>query len=269
MSKQLLVAFAVATCVLGGSAVAADLPMKAPPPVIAPVFSWTGWYVGVTGGGAWGSSDASTSTVFSPVGYFAASSVPAIAAVGAQHINSSGGTVGGEFGYNWQSGRWVYGLETDIEWVGLSGSVTGSALYPCCAPTGFTVTSSVKTDWLWTLRPRLGLAADHWLFYVTGGLAVGNVKANYLFTDTFAAANESATISRTKAGWVAGLGAEYALGGSWSAKIEYLHVDLGRVTVSSTNLTAFAPPIAFPTNVFTHSINLHEDIVRAGLNFRL
>jgi outer membrane immunogenic protein len=122
---------------------------------------------------------------------------------------------------------------------------------------------------MFTLRPRLGFAANNWLLYVTGGLAVADLKANFLFTDTFATANESAAISQTKAGWTLGVGAEYAIAGPWSAKLEYLHVDLGSVSVTSANLTAFTPPIPFPTNVFNHSVHLTTDIVRAGINFRL
>jgi len=259
----------LASLAIGAPAVAADLPLKAPPPMVAPAFSWTGLYIGVNGGGAWGDSDLSTATIFSPTGYFAASSVPAINAVGQQHVNPSGGTAGGQVGYNWQSGVVVYGVEADIEWLGLSGTATGSAVYPCCAPTSFTVSSSMKSDWLFTLRPRLGFAANNWLLYVTGGLAVANVKANFLFTDNFATALEAAAISETKVGWTAGVGAEYAFAGRWSAKVEYLHVDLGSTSVTSTNLTAFTPPIAFPTNVFGHSVNLTTDIVRAGINFRL
>jgi outer membrane immunogenic protein len=237
--------------------------------MVAPEFSWTGWYVGVNAGGAWGHSDLHTSTVFSPTGYFATTSVPAINGVGAQNVKRSGFTGGGQAGYNWQFGRTVFGLEADFDYLGLKGSTSGSALYPCCAPTGFTVSSSVKTDWLLTFRPRLGFAADHWLLYVTGGLAVSQVKANFNFSDTFATAAESAAISSTKAGWTAGVGAEYALAGPWSVKLEYLHVDLGSISTTSTNLTALTPPIAFPTNVFSHSVNLRSDIVRFGVNYRL
>ncbi len=253
-------------------AMAADLSRpvyKAPPAPVAPAFSWTGWYVGFTAGGEWGTSDPATTTVFSPTGYFASSSVPAIAAAGAQHISMTGATAGGELGYNWQSGLLVLGAETDFQYFGLKGSSSSSALYPCCAPTGFTISSNVKTDWLFTLRPRLGIAADHWLLYATGGLAVSEVKANFLFTDTFATAMESASISSTRAGWVAGVGAEYAFAGPWSVKVEYLHVDLGSISTTSSNLTAFVPAVSFPTNVFSHSINLKSDVVRAGVNFRL
>jgi outer membrane immunogenic protein len=268
MKKLLFGGAAALTLAMGATAFAADLPARVAP-MVAPAFSWTGFYVGANAGGAWGHSDTHTSTIFSPTGYFATTSPPAINGVGAQSVHTSGFTGGGQAGYNWQFGATVFGLEADFDYLGLKGSTSGSALYPCCAPTNFTVTSSVKADWLFTFRPRLGFAADHWLLYVTGGLAVSQVKANFNFTDTFATAAESAAVSSTKAGWTAGVGAEYALAGPWSVKVEYLHVDLGSVSVNSTNLTAFTPPIAFPTNIYSHSANLRSDIVRFGFNYRL
>jgi outer membrane immunogenic protein len=107
------------------------------------------------------------------------------------------------------------------------------------------------------------------LVYITGGLAVTQIKGDFLFTDTFATARESASISATKAGWALGGGFEYAWSGPWSVKVEYLHLDFGSVSTTSTNLTAFAGPIAFPTNVFTQSIKLSNDIVRLGINYRM
>jgi outer membrane immunogenic protein len=151
-------------------------------------------------GGAWGSSDAATTTIFSNTGYFAATSPGAIAIAGAQRLNSSGFTGGLTAGYNWQSSNIVFGLESDFSYFGLKGSSSGTGIYPCCAPTGFTVNSSVSTDWLITLRPRLGMASNNWLFYVTGGLAVADVKSSFSFADTFATATESGSTSRTKVG---------------------------------------------------------------------
>jgi outer membrane immunogenic protein len=200
-------------------AFAADMSVKAPPAPVAPAFSWTGFYLGVEGGGAWGGSDPTTTTVFSPTGYFATSSVPAIANAGRQHISSHGGTFGGELGYNWQSGFAVFGVETDFSWFRLDGSTGSGAVYPCCAPTAFGIGSSVQTDWLFTFRPRVGVASDHWMLYATGGVAVTNVKAAFAFVDTFATAAESASISTTKTGWVVGVGGEYAFAQSWSVKV--------------------------------------------------
>jgi outer membrane immunogenic protein len=251
-----------------GGASAADLPMKARV-MPAPVYSWTGFYVGGNAGGAWSQSDAVTTTIFSPTGYFASTSPGAIAIAGAQRVNTSGFTGGLTAGYNWQSSNWVFGIESDFNYFGLSGSSRASGIYPCCAPTGFTVSSSESSSWLITVRPRLGvLVTASLLLYGTGGLAVANVKSNFLFTDTFATAAESAAISTTRYGWTAGAGAEYALMNGWSVKGEYLYADLGRSSTTSTNLTAFTPPIAFPSNIWNHSIDLRTNIVRIGLNYK-
>ncbi|HTO62703.1 MAG TPA: outer membrane beta-barrel protein [Bradyrhizobium sp.] len=253
------------------TATAADLAAKTytKAPVAAPVASWTGFYIGGNVGGEWGTSNATTSTVFSPVGYFATTSVPAIGTVGLQRINGSSVTGGFTAGYNWQAANFLFGLEGDINYFGFKGSATGGAVYPCCAPTAFTVNSSASADWLATIRGRLGiLATPSWLLYVTGGAAIADVKGNFNFSDTFATAAESASIRDTRFGWTVGAGGEYALGNGWSIKGEYLYVDLGRSTVTSTNLTAFAPPIAFPANVFTHSVDLKSNIVRIGVNYK-
>jgi outer membrane immunogenic protein len=265
-------ALSVAMLLLAGPAVAADLTVQAPvykalPP--APVYNWSGFYVGGNVGGAWGNSDAGTTTVIPSFGfgYFASSSPAAIAAVGAQHINSSGVTGGAQAGYNWQFGSFVLGVEADINSLSLKGSTSGTGTYPCCAPTSFTVNSAVSTDWLFTARPRVGYAVNNWLFYGTGGLAVGNVNGSFNFTDTFAAATESGAISTTRTGWAAGGGVEVGVQGPWTVKVEYLHVDLGSASTTSTNLNTVGFG-AFPQNPFTHTIDLTADIVRAGVNYR-
>jgi outer membrane immunogenic protein len=265
-----LAAAALGAVVGINAAAAADLPARTytKAPVMAASYDWTGFYLGVNAGGAWSQSDAATTTVFSPTGYFATTSPGAIAIAGAQRINASGFTGGLTAGYNWQASNIVFGLESDFNYLDLKGSSTGSGIYPCCAPTGFTVNSSVSTDWLITLRPRVGVAANNWLFYVTGGLAVGSVKSNFNFTDTFATAAESASMSQTRTGWTVGAGSEYALMNGWSVKAEYLYVDLGRQSTTSTNLTAFTPAIAYPSNVYTHSVDLRTNIVRVGLNYK-
>ncbi|MET4221353.1 outer membrane immunogenic protein [Bradyrhizobium sp. LB7.2] len=267
MKKFLLAVASVGSVILGPASVqAADLAAQyTKAPMMAPAYNWTGFYVGGNVGGQWGSADPTTSTVFDPPGYFAASSVPAINAVGAQGVNSSSVTGGLTAGYNWQVNHAVLGLEGDINYFGVKGSATGSAVYPCCAPTGFTVSSQVSADWLATIRGRIGfLAAPTWLLYATGGAAIAEVKGNFNFTDTFAAATESAAFRDTRLGWTAGVGTEYAFGGGWSLKAEYLYVDLGSSTVTSTNLLGGA----FPANVFTHSVDLKSNIVRVGVNYK-
>lgn len=248
-------------------AIAADMPLKAPP-MVAPVFSWTGFYIGVNAGAALETFDANTSTIFSPTGYFATTSPGAIAAAGLQTIDSTAFIWGGQAGYNWQTGNAVYGLEVDFDSLHHNASQASSGIYPCCAPTGFTVTTTANADWLVTIRPRVGMAVNNWLFYITGGAAAAKLNGSFVFTDTFATAAESASISGTKWGWVAGFGAETGFGGGWSLKGEFLYASFTGISGSSTNLTAFAPPIAFPTNVFSHSADFKTAIARVGLNYR-
>ena len=269
MKKFLLaVASVVASVVLATASVqAADLAAHyTKAPVMAPVYNWTGFYVGGNVGGQWGSANPATTTLFPVAAYFADSSVGAIGAVGAQHINSSGVTGGFTAGYNWQVNNAVLGVEGDINYFGFKGSASGTGVYPCCAPTTFTVNSSVSADWLATIRGRIGfLATPSWLLYATGGAAIAEVRGNFSFTDTFAGATESGTIRDTRVGWTAGLGGEYAVGGGWSLKAEYLYVDLGRSSMTSNNLNVGG---ALPAQTFTHSVDLKSNIVRVGVNYK-
>jgi outer membrane immunogenic protein len=274
MRKVFLAGVALLTLV-SGSAMAADM-RPAPAPVytkapMAPVYSWTGAYIGLNAGYGWGDSEVVTSTVFAPAGYFRPSSVPAVNAAGAQTIKPNGFTGGGQIGYNWQASPvTVVGLEADFEYFGLKGSSTSGAVYPCCAPTAFTINQSVKTDWLATFRARLGyLVTPNALIYVTGGGAVTDLKGTFIFTDTFATANESASFSSTKLGWTVGGGVEWTLWSGWTAKAEYLFVSFPSASVTSNNLTAFTPAVASPTNTFTHSADLDAHIARFGLNYKL
>jgi outer membrane immunogenic protein len=226
-----------------------------------------GFYAGFNVGGNSGHSDATTSTIFSPTGYFASSSVPAIAGVGAQSLSSNGILGGGQAGYNFQHHNLVLGAEFDFGGMNLNQSATGTATYPCCAPTAFTVTQKVNTSWLLTIRPRVGFTGGPVLVYGTGGLAMTGLNYQAVFTDTFATAHESGGTDNVRTGWAAGGGAEVKLGHRWSVKGEYLRTDFGDVTSTSANLTAFTPAIAFPSNVFTHHANLTGNVYRFGVNY--
>ena len=208
-----------------GPANAADIarhqamPMKAPA-YYAP-YSWTGFYVGINGGGGWGNSDWTN------------------AAGSTGSFDVSGGLVGGTIGYNWQASQWVFGLEGDIDWSGIRGS-TSSGI---CAGTSCE-TRKIGSG---TVRGRIGYAFDRFLPYVTGGLAVGDIKASV--------AGLGST-SDTNVGWAVGGGIEASIAGPWTAKIEYLYVDLGdtNCSVGSCGLS---------TNV-----DFHTNIVRGGINYR-
>jgi outer membrane immunogenic protein len=169
-----------------------------------------GLYVCVNAGGAFGRPKVDTSPSFSPTGYFASTSVGAIASASNQTIDTNGFTAGGTAGYNWQWESLVVGLEGDYGSMNLSGSTSVTALYPCCAPTTFTVTQTAETSWVFTLRPRVGVVFGRFLLYGTAGTAITNVKYTGLFTDTFATAHESAAINETRPGWTVGIGGNIA-----------------------------------------------------------
>jgi outer membrane immunogenic protein len=204
-----------------GPARASDLSVaplyKAPPVVAAPAYNWSGFYVGVNGGGGWGTSNWNS----------------------AGSLNVSGAVIGGTAGVNWQMGHAVLGLEGDVDWSNLKGTATSAF-----CPAGCTT----NNDWLATVRGRAGYAFDRFLPYVTGGVAVGDIKAS---TPGFAGATQ------TNAGWTAGGGVELALTNNWTAKAEYLHVDLGNMNCG------FNCGVA-PNN----SVSLKSDVVRGGVNFR-
>ena len=230
---------------------------------------FNGFYVGANAGGAFGRFDAKLSTVFSPTGYFAATSVPAIATVGNQKIEPNGFSAGGGAGFGHQWDNFYFGLEADFQTMNLSGSKTGSAIYPCCAPTAFTITQTVETNWLFTLRPRVGwVVGNKALLYTTLGPAFTKIKYTGLFTDTFATAHESAAFDQGTVGYAAGGGVEFKLSPHWSVKGEYLYLGFNQTDIPSQNLTAFTPPIAFPSNIFQHTVDLKTQIARGGINFR-
>jgi outer membrane immunogenic protein len=228
-------------------------------------FNWSGWYVGLNAGGNWGYSDGSTSAFCSGAGgsCYVASYFAAINALGSySSLDTSGFTGGIHGGYNWQSGALVAGIELDFEYLGSEGSRTLSAAAPI-APNTISISQSVKADWLFTVRPRVGMATGGWLWYGTGGLAVSNLKASWTYFDTTGPYTESASVSATKAGWIAGGGVEAALPGKLSFGIEYLYLKFG--SVSATGL--LGPPATAPlSNVFNHSADLASSIVRVRLN---
>jgi outer membrane immunogenic protein len=282
--KKLLLS-AIATIAIAAPALAADLPARTyskAPVVVAPaVYDWTGFYVGGTLGGAWGTFDPSTSTVFSPTGYFNATSVPVVNAAGSQSIKPSGFTGGLEAGYNWQVSNIVVGIEGDFQSFRLRGSSSGSGVFPCCAPSSFTIASSASTNWLATARGRIGFAADKWLFFATGGAAFTDLNGTSAYTDNCFAVpacgggpggpltTEAVSLSSTKVGYAAGAGVEAGLWGNWTLKAEYLYVDFGTIT-GTGRITA--PPVVLVAgsnnNPFTHSFDLKANIARVGLNYR-
>ena len=203
------------------TAQAADIPhpvYKGPRTVVA-YYNWTGFYAGVNGGYGWGTSDWDLPVISTkPKGWLA----------------------GGTLGYNYQTGSWVWGLEGDFDWSDMKQSVACGA-FSC----------ESKQTWLATARGRIGYAFDRWLPYITGGGAFGHVKAS--LTNPAVPGD-----SDTMIGWTVGGGLEYAFLGNWSAKIEYLYVDLGKFNCGVSCAAGFV----------TDNVTFKENIVRAGLNYK-
>jgi outer membrane immunogenic protein len=226
MMKRLVLAGLAALAVVTtmGSANAADMQRRNAMPAKAPVYempySWTGFYVGLNGGGAFGHSDWSN-------------------VLGTNGFDLSGAVIGGTLGYNYQMGQAVFGLEADGDWSNIRGSTTGGA----CTGTS----CETKNSWLATARGRLGYAFGRFMPYVTAGAAFGDVKAT---VDTIGSQ------TTTRAGWTGGGGLEASIAGPWSAKVEYLYVDLGKPSCDAANC-GLSTSTSFTTS-----------LVRGGINYR-
>lgn len=229
----LATASSVAAVAAAGGAQAADMPLKAPPPAPAPVAAptWAGWYVGLNAGANWQTSADS-------FGYAGGSNL----AAPTTRTTATGFIGGGQIGYNWQNGSFVYGLEADIS--GLTGhsSVT-SPIGVAASLDGKTFSNQIK--WLSTVRGRTGLLIDPTtLAYVTGGLAVGGVKNAFQGQPDFNCCNKSE--SKTRAGWTVGGGIEHMLWNShWTVAVEGLFVDLGTSSATAIGLTGTAKTAKF------------------------
>src|SRR5262249_38691167 len=154
--------------------------------------------------------------------YFARSSVKSINANGFKHVFPDGFIGGLGAGYNLQRCNIVYGLEVDFDSFSTHAQNTTTVVYPDFAPTSYTIHQSIGTDWLLTVRPRLGYSFGNVLVYGTGGVSLTDLRYREQFTDTFAAALETGSRSATRFGWNVGAGVEYALTCQWSLKAEYI-----------------------------------------------
>lgn len=278
-------ALALAATTIAGSALAADLPSrKVAPAYVAPVpvFTWTGFYIGLNAGYAFGGSN-SVNSIGAPVGGAGPFGVAQGLAFGntysAPASTKGGFTFGGQAGYNYQMGSLVAGIETDIQ--GIFGGGSGSTIVTTAPVPGFpaesysaAILNRRKIDWFGTLRGRLGFTvAPTFLLYATGGLAYGGVKLNnnYVGWNPVGGYTVPATgggaASGTRLGWTVGAGGEWAFAPNWSAKLEYLYYDLGTLT-ASTFVSQNNPAIFWAGSANTVSAKFNGHVVRAGLNYK-
>jgi outer membrane immunogenic protein len=240
MTKRLCVSTAALALALASAmlapAVAADLSIapiyKAPP--APPVATWSGSYLGVSGGGAWGNAVVRNDLT-------GADQTP--------RMDLSGGIVGLTSGFNIQRGPVVFGLEGDISATTKKGSAVEF-------PPNAVFHNEVRERWLSTFRGRIGYAQDNWLLYATGGAALANVES----TVGSAAVGEISD-KQWHWGWTAGGGVEVKLNQDWTAKVEYLYVGLQDKSYFNP-----APSLAFPSS---QRLNLSDHIVRFGVNYKL
>lgn len=239
MKKFLLASAAMLTMV--ASASAADLYTKAPA-YAAQVSNWTGFYVGLNAGYGGGES---------VLGFN-------VGGLGNADLNtkSNGFIGGGQIGYNWQVGQFLYGLEADIQ-----GSTVKSSLgFGAFGGLGGAGIGDIgaTVDYFGTVRGRVGVMPwERTVVYATGGLAYGQTTTNFLLP----------LGSNTKVGWTVGAGFEYMIAQNWSVKTEYLYVDLGKDNVDLGALAALAGGGGgiIPAGALTEQSRMH--VVRAGVNY--
>ena len=214
MKKVFLVSASLIALGAAAPAMAADLaarPYTKAPAMIATVYDWSGFYVGINGG--WGSSRNSWDSVS-----------PFLVGPEGSH-DATGGTVGGQVRYRWQSGPWVFGLEAQGNWADFKGS-NGSVLFG----SGFINTSKIDAFGLFT--GQVGYAVNNALFYVKGGAAVTDSKYRI---NTAAGALFASTSNDTNWGGTVGVGLEYGFAPNWSAAIEYDHLFMQDKTYNFTS----------------------------------
>jgi len=213
---------------------------------------WQGVYIGLNGGGIWAESPFTWTD-------FGATFFPgldtAIAAAANATLNSSGFIGGGQIGANAQYGNYLLGVELDIDYTDLDAN-----RYASLNGVSNAITEHVSTDWLSTIRLRMGYAQNSWLLYGTAGLALTQVQ----FSDQVCLPSgscNSQSQGKNQSGWTAGAGAEWKFAANWSAKAEYLYVDFG----SSAYTSVLVPSMTNPT--IRHHHDLTANIARLGVNY--
>jgi outer membrane immunogenic protein len=241
--KHLMLAAALAFGA-AGQALAADLPQPPPPqapatyvPIVAPVYNWGGIYWGVNAGYGFGSSewtDPSNGSGSTSTGDF----------------DVSGFLAGATLGVKFQSDAWVFGIEGDFDGSWLNGTSSNTF----CTNVGFggTAQCETKNTWLGTVRGRVGYAADRVLFYGTAGGAFGNIEAGV-----------SGLQNSTEFGWTAGAGVEFALADNWTARVEYLFVDLGNSTCNTLNTCGTDNG----TGAANQTVKFDANVIRVGVDY--
>jgi outer membrane immunogenic protein len=265
MRHALATVVITAGLMLGGAALAAPKPHHPPadpPPPPAPVWTWTGFYVGGNAGYSWGNSN-STVSFSDPTGLLFSSQ---------SNFGVNGAVGGGQIGYDWQTANWVFGVVTDFQGSGQNGSGIFVCPVSACSNGPFTESLSQRLRWFGTVRGNIGITTNmsEYLWYVTGGLAYGNIRTVETITGPGAVA--SLTFNDTNTGFAIGTGVRGHIVGNWSWMIEYLYMDLG--TINTTGATGIVTSgLGFcDTHVCLlapgSSSKFTDNILRFGINLK-
>jgi outer membrane immunogenic protein len=251
MVRKFLLASAALALISTNSGFAADLPVKAPPvPVPPPVYDWTGLYVGGNFGWGWahvdgtqlapGTTNFPTGTIFT-------------------RENSNGFLGGVQAGFNYQTPyHLVVGVEGDFDWTDIRGSATTISTV-----TGFTSTNNGRLRDFALLTGRVGWAADNWLFYAKGGVALGQSSSSSVGVLANGTLFETGSSTTDRTGWTIGAGVEWGFAPGWSAKIEYNHIDFVSSNIGINHIETVG-------TFFTTFVSSTErvDVVKGGINYR-
>jgi outer membrane immunogenic protein len=242
-------------------ALAADLqmPVKAPAPS---AYNWGGCYAGLNAGG--GSSGTNFTSSVGTGTHLADADAALVGGVATASANAAGFLGGGQVGCNWQSGMIVYGLEGDFDYfrsnpqsVPVNGTLSDGV-------TPFTSMQSLRTDFFATVRPRIGVAADRNLAYITGGAAFSHASYTQSYADGAASPGSgTATASKALTGWTVGAGWEHAWADHWTFKVEYLFASF-----PTTHGAGAITDAGGGANPLHGSADLVVQSLRAGVNYR-
>jgi outer membrane immunogenic protein len=246
MKMLLLASVGLIALGMATPASAADMAVKAPPPppVVAPIYNWSGFYIGANGGGAWSNQCIDVTAV---------NGIGDVFAEGCR--SASGGVAGGQIGYRWQTASpWVFGLEAQGDWANVRTSRT-SLLLPLD-------TWRSQINGLGLFTGQVGYAWNASLLYVKGGAAVAGQQFTLFNTATGIGLAQT---DRTRWGGTVGVGWEYGFAPNWSAGIEYDY--LWRVSDSNTFLT---PGLVTPVGISSITANTRSDVnmITARINYR-
>jgi outer membrane immunogenic protein len=238
---------------------AADLALKGPEP---PPYQWTGCYAGLNLGG--GSSGTNFSSAVGPGTHLLGADPAIVAGSGGGGTNATSVLGGGQVGCNWQTGTLVFGLEGDLDYFRSNPTFANNTNTLSDGVTPFTISQSLTTDFLATVRPRIGIGADRNLAYITGGVAFTRVNYTENYTDGAAPPGTgTATASRYLVGWTAGAGWEYAFAEHWTVRAEYLIAGF-----PSTSAVGAITDAAGGSNPLRGSSDVTIQLIRAGVNWK-